>query len=267
MPDNLGRLTLGEIRVGVWRQLSALYPDSINTSSSVVDATGKPTPELDPAFGQSVIPILLDPLFPREDVDRALNSSLTAHYLILVENAETIFSDSELIDVQKDIAAYPLPADLAFLRGLWYLSDTSKSVSLQPSSKRIMMHMLDEESNEQTRAISNNVPHYRRQMGYVVLDPVPRKDVVGAIECRYVKWIHPILDDVDIIESEYAQVLQEVIILDAAIMLAERKGRSDVTTMRADLAMWETRLDRAAGMSNRSPFKVMTFDHPIKWEW
>jgi hypothetical protein len=177
-------------------------------------------------------------------------------------NAATIFSDEENVDILTGQVDYALPVDAIYLRGLWY-KERHISLANCKEEDRIMMHMRDEEGTN-TTANDAEIPTYRRILNYFVLNETPRYDNPGGVQVRYVKWIRALVLDDQIIESEYAPILQEVIMLDAALQLASRKGGVDTTELARDLAVWDARLNAAAGMSNAPPFKRMTIEHPMR---
>jgi len=254
MPDIVGRLSLVEIRFGVWRYLSALYPTSVNQTA--------PAGPADPPFGAEVLPYRVDPLFPQQDVDRCLNSALAARFVDLNVNAATIFADEERVDILVGQVDYQLPTDAVYLRGLWYKPRDIRLADCKEED-RIMMHMRDEEDTNLTTR-DEEAPTYRRVLNYFVLNETPIYDNPGGVQVRYVKWMRPLILDDQIIESEYAPILQEVIMLDAALQLASRKGGIDTTELARDLGLWDARLNAAAGMSNAPPFRRMTIEHPMR---
>lgn len=237
-------MNLQDMRVAVWDYLVAYYPEATNPDGTV-----------SPDFR-------IDPLYPKMTVDRLLNQSLTAHFVDLSIGAPEAFSDQENIDVVAGQVEYKLPADMAFLRSLWW-KDPGTAYAFYPAQDRKLMPYYDQDDKALEMSLGTTVPTFRRQMEYIVLNDTPTQDNPEGIQVRYIKWVNYLADDDVVIESEFARILQEVITLDAAVAASSRKGMMDTTELRKDLATWEARLSAAAGLSNSPPFKQLTFFHPM----
>ena len=244
--DAYGRKSLSELRTDVRRNLNAVQ-------ALVFDATtGKE------GAGTAFV---YDELFPEPHVDMYLNEALTARYLDLVINAETEFADETTIDVTEDIVEYTLPDEMAILRGLWW-KDPNTAASLVPPADRLYMHMKDE-GDDPIDAVYNGAPTYRRQMHHIVLNTTPTEDNLTGILVRYIKWINPLTADTQVIESSFARVLQEVVILDATIAAGERRAKMDMSTLLATLQKWEVRLAALARSSTTPAFMNLTTRLPF----
>jgi len=254
MPDILGRLNLKEMRLAVWRNLAAVYPSSVDVATGSELLVDPMNPDTDSIISH-------DPLFTKQDIDRKLNESLTARSLDLIANAENTFADEETVDVVANIMEYPTPDDMAFLRGCWW-KDPGIPKSQVPFSKRIFMHQVDEGSLDAIVEY-NGAPTYRRQLDLIFLNEAPLQDNPGGILFRYIKWVNHLQRDDQVLETEYARILQEIITLEAAVWLASRKSFLDTTEMRQDLQTWENRLVIAARQSDSPPFRYMTVRHPL----
>ncbi len=246
MPDDIGRLTFKEMREAVWRSLAALYPTST-----------------DPTTGEEAADPRVDPLFSKNDLDRWINEAVTMRFLSLVENSDKVFADEEFIDVEIDVVEYALPVDMAFLRGL-YWKDPAYSISQMPFNERQQMWQIDEGTPGLAVEMSNGVPTYRRQLDNFVLNEAQKTVNPGGICVRYVKWINHLVQDEAILETSYARVLQELIIIDAAISAASRKAFLDTSALKEDQTRWENHLAIAARMHDCPPSMQMVVRHPVR---
>lgn len=246
MPDDIGRMNFGEMREAVWRALAALYPSSV-----------------DPTTGEEAADPRVDPLFTKNDLDRWINEAVTMRFLDLIENADKILLDEEFIDVEVDIVEYALPTDMAFLRGL-YWKDPSVPISQMPFNERQLMFQTDEGTPGDNLEFSNGVPTYRRQLDNFVLNQAQKTQNLGGICIRYVKWANHLIQDDQILETVYAKIIQELVIIDAAIKAASRKAFLDTTALKEDRTEWENRLAIAARMSDCPPFMQMVVHHPVR---
>ncbi len=244
MPDVLGRKTYTELRGDVRRWLNA-------SKQEIKDETGA-----------VIVEGCTDPLYTDDDINMALNVSLTGHFIDLTANGEKIFSDEATIDVVMDETEYDLPFDLAFLNSCWWL-DPANDFSVRPQNSsdpdtgRLFMYEGEEPVPGEGDAIENGAPRYRRQLNYIVLDRKPLQDKVGGILIRYVKWIAPLVGDQDVIESQYSRILQEIIVLDASKNLSAARGGTNQDVLSAELTKWEGRLNLAASCSTMPPFMQM----------
>lgn len=235
MPDDQGRLSLKEIREAVWENLAAVYPTTV-----------------DPITGEASADPRIDPLFTKQALDRFINESLTAHSLDLMNDNQQIFEDSATLDVFANTPEVELPEDLAFVRSCWWKPANMPTMQA-PQSVRAFMFNLDDPSfgsgEYQGAAIDTTglvVPAYRLRLDFIELEPPPGIDNPGGVLVRYVKWVNHLVQDTQIIETQFARVLQECVILGASIAAAGRKAFMDTSELKSSYAMWITRLSAAA---------------------
>ena len=232
------------MRDQVWRKLSALRSLYVDPHS------GEEAP------GSNDI----DALYTKQDLDGAINEALVGVMVDLTVNNNTVLADQTIINVVPNVVEYALPNDMAMLRSLWW-KDPSIPYTSYPPNSRTLMHQMDLVVPGDAAQL-NGIPTYRRQLNYIVLNDIPTADNVGGIEVRYVKWANFLIGDQDVIETQYAPLVQRLVILGAAISLASQKAFLDVSDMRTEQKAWAARLIVAARLGNMPPFAFMVPMHP-----
>lgn len=234
MPDLNGRYTLAEMRERCRRLLDAIHA------------------EVDPTTGaESATAPLLDELYSNEDLNFFLNSAIAAAWTDTVLSCDTTWADEDYIDIEVDREEYTLPTDMAQLRSLWW-KDPGIANSRLPMSRRVKMHLEDEATCDHTAA-----PTYRRNLNFIRINDLDwvRQANPGGILVRYIKWPLYLIDDGARLETEFARLLQEVIIRGAAIEAIQVKAQLDVSaTVKADFAGWVQRLSLAVRNASNPPF-------------
>jgi hypothetical protein len=206
--------------------------------------------------------IELDDLVTNQDINAALNTSLTMRTVDLAVAADgPTMSDETYIDIVAGQLEYELPEDLCFLRTLYYKSPTQQFSLMPPlvppSYAYDPMTEVDEERAPATDI--NSVPTYKRRLGMVVLNYAPQSDNANGLRVEYVKWLNPLLDDDAVIETQFVRILQEVVILDAAVELTVTKLKLDpgaLVMMRGQIEERFIMAVRSAHTSNRTQIEV-----------
>lgn len=211
-------------------------------------------------LGYATGPFTIDALYPLEEVNEQLNSSLTEHYADLVASSELPFADEQEIDIIANQTEYELPADLVQLRGFWY-KDPGDDRTVVPINDRIYMHMEDNGSPLEVGFL-NGAPTYRMQMNFVVLNQIPLANNLGGMLCRYIKWHNWLSNDSQVIETQFAQILQQCIIVGAAITLAETKQQLTVQPWVDELSRWKERLSILVRNTINPPFAMIMVQPP-----
>lgn len=265
MPNTLGLYTLFELREKVRRIIDGLQP-IVNTTTGeekkVLDATGNPVVD-DVTTTTQLDGALIDPLFTNDDLNFFINSALTETWIDVVVASDTVMADEELIDVKMNIVEYALPDDMAQLRSLHWKS-FDRTLSVVPPSKRRLMHQIDEPTSD-IDIFHDGAPSYRRNLNFIRLNHTPHHDNPGGILCRYIKHANFLDRDGAFIETQFARVMQEVVIRAAAIEAATTKSQLDVSPLKAKLDEWTTRLSMLVRNSNNPPYVYMTIpEHPIR---
>lgn len=244
MPDIVGRYTLAEMRERVWRRLDALRADTVSI------------------IGEESITLTTDALYTVPDLDIAINKALVGHYVELVGNSNKAFSDEEEIDVVTNQTEYQLPTDMVQLKGLWW-KDSSITYTILPPNERTYMHQVDE-GGPLDPSVANGAPTYRRQLNFIVLNEIPTVDNPKGILVRYVKWVNWLSRPDQVIETEFAQILQECVIISAALDLAWSKAKQDNPQWKTELGEWQSRLASMVRNTDNPPFVVMYYPHPFR---
>lgn len=256
MPNDEGLYTLEEIRERVRRNIDGLR--SSITQVPVAD----PVQPLVP--GDETGGIDIDPMYSNQDLNYFVNTALTNKCVSIFVEDPNALADSETVDILANVAEYSLPTDMGQIRSLWW-KDPSTPYTIQPPTKREFMLPSDEE-NGALRSMRNGVPTYRRQLNQFVLFPCPTKDNPQGVEVRYTKWLNYLAQDGDVIETQFARIIQEIVILDAAISAVSRKSFMDPSALAADLAKAEGSLTLALRNSNNPPFMQLSVQHPVR-QW
>lgn len=239
--DELGRYNRAEMREMVRRRLDLLRAtvDIVTGAESAIEQ--------------------LDPLVSNEDIDMCLNAALTKRFIDMSLADVTLYSDESSISVEVNTTEYRLPSDMAFLRGLYWKSP-SDTRTLIPPNERSYMYEDDIDMPIMANLGTSEVPTYRRRLNFLVLNQVPQESNTDGILVCYVKWIEALRDDGQMIENQFAPLLQEAIILDSAIELAEQKEKMDATTLRQSADELTARLIAAVTM-RKTPKVIRMIPH------
>lgn len=246
MADWVGRYSLAEMRERVRRRIDALRCAQLDGSGSEVAL-----PDLDPTVSN-------------QDIDYYLNYSLTSHAVEMFSDAAQVLSDQVDVDIQTGIVEYALPEDMAQLRGLWW-KDPSYALMQVPPSDRVYMWEVSGAHEHET--YMNGAPTYHRQLGMFVLNQSPRVDNLGGVQVRYVKWFNPLLEEEQILETEFAPMLQQVLILDAAKQLLDSRYQIDSTRLEQELMKAEARLSIAVRNSTSPPRMTLWTDPAVRSQY
>ena len=228
MPDGLGRYTRSEMREIIRRYTDLVQSSSVSAAGAEADGS-----------------LVISPIASNEDLNFMLNAAVSTRFVDMALADETALADSEYIDIETYRVEYPLPVDLAILRAL-YWKDSGATHEIHPPADRVLMYLVDGESPS---ADANGVPTYRRRLDKIVLNEAPTADNSGGIMVDYVKWALPLLSDDQVLETQYARVMQEVVILDVAIDVIALKLRLDPSIL---VTLRDGRLDRLTALIRSS---------------
>jgi len=220
---------------------------------------------VDPATGVESPGVSLDPLVTNRDLDFWLNSALTNRCVQIFYNAEKALSDEDTIDVYATLTEYELPGEAGIVRSLWW-KDPTVPYTINPQTERRKMDFYEGDENFPDVSGRFGVPSYRRVLNFIQLNEVPQEDNPQGILVKYIKWINPLVQDETVIETEFARILQELIVLDAAISAASRHRYLDTSELRKDQTAVEMSLVTLCRIS-ASPTSVRFITNfPIKLE-
>lgn len=249
--DDLGRYTLKEMREMARRNVLALKAFPITTDGKEQKPDGSPSD------------YVVDRLVTDPDLNFWLNTALTNRCISIFYNAEKVLSDEETINVLANVIEYELPADLGILRSAWW-KDPRDLYTIVPPVERVKMDFYEGDEDFPDTSGRFEAPSYRRQLNFLVLNQVPDEDNPQGILVKYIKWINPLVQDDTIIETEFARILQEIIVIDASIMAASRHRYLDTAELRKDQVAMEANLLMYCRISsNPSSVRLIT-DYPIK---
>ena len=223
--DIAGRLSLADMRAAVRRRIDALR-------FTIVE-------------GVETDLLQTNPLVSDQDIDLFLNTALTKRSVDVSVGDNTIMADEALIDVVADTIEYLLPDDMMFLRALYWKNDTRVLTQVPPNERFMMYENDSDEPISQQLVQSVEVPTYRRRLNMLVLNQVPQIDNPGGILVDYTKHFLPLFSDDQIIESPLAQIIQQIVILDAVIEIVTERMKLDATELRTTLSGLESRLEMA----------------------
>jgi hypothetical protein len=190
----------------------------------------------------------VDPLVTDQDINLFLNTALIKRSVDVNVADNTIMADSAYADIKAGVTEYPLPEDLMFLRAVYWRPDglPNNTPTLEPPVQRIFIYESDQDSDIAVPLFVGSVaPSYRRRLNLIVLNQVPQIDNILGLEFDYVKTFLPLAVDDQVIETPLATIIQEVVILDAAIECVVQKMKMDASGIQALLAPMEARLNLA----------------------
>lgn len=237
--DANGRKNLLEMRASTWRWLAALRADTV-----------------EPGTGEESLSVQIDELYTKQDVNEKLNIAVTKYAVDVMLGDPTVLEDEATIDVIKNKVDYLFPEDLCFLKGCWW-KDPEDNYSVQPPNDRRIMYSTDNIAPDSLDVLENGAPRYRRRLNGLVLDRTPDKDNPQGILVQYIKWFQYLATDDQYLESQYARILQEAVILSAAKTLSGSKGGSQMAILDSELKELEARLQGACKNGQTPPFMQM----------
>lgn len=231
--DDYGRYSLGEMREAVRRKLDELRATvEEGDETEIVD------------FGS---------LITNQTIDFHLRAALTVYFVDMVASDERFYSEEEYINVIEDVDEYPLPADLGYLRGLYWKSEDTTSTQV-PMNERKLMTELDLD-NDIGGTLDNDAPMYRILMNRIKLDRTPQKNNNLGILVSYVKLPLPLRSEDDYLDPIFPLILQEVMILDSVVEISAQVLKIDTSELRTSLQRLVDRLTLSVRM-NKLPKTV-----------
>jgi len=210
MPDTLSRYTLAEMEDGVRRIcFGAFYP-------------------VDPTSGQETSSgTTYDMLISKTDIDRGLNTALTLEMLKINQFAEEAFIVTVYLTAkatQSGSTFQPtqvaLPADMLTLKEVSWLPLGVGFQNARPADWWPMPQISDQNAQ---RFTGSPAPPWHRDGNLMVFDQFLAQDNPSGIRVRYVRWVPFLVNPTDVIQSQLARPLQEVIMIEAAINLMRDK--------------------------------------------
>ena len=246
MPNVLGIYSLAELRDRTRRVMNGVRRD-VNPTTGIEDPASQ----------------TIDALFSNDDLNFYINSAITATWADTVLASDTPWADEALIDIELNRMEYNLPSDLAQLRNLWW-KDPSTPLSLAPMSARRLMNLWDEGSGLPAE-MQGGAPTYRRNLDQVWLNEPEfvSQPNVGGIMVRYIKWRNFLDNDDATLETEFAPLLQEVVIRAAAVEGLSERSQLDTSQIQGVLTKWEQRLSLVVRNATNPPFAQMVTKHPV----
>jgi hypothetical protein len=204
MPNSLGLYSLLELEDKVRRvMLGQLFPVSPLTGLE----TGTP---------------VYDMIASKQDIDYQLNTALTLNMLRANEVGEDAFITVVFLSVNANQVNVALPVDILTIKEV---SWKSPSVTNPMPQQWHPMPQLDQDEPSHFFG-ADGTPSWHRDGNLMVFDsPILASNPQG-IRLRYVKWVAQLVNPTDVVQSQLARVLQEVIILEAATRLMQQKRRN-----------------------------------------
>lgn len=230
--DHMGRLTLFGMRQRVRRRLASLMNDNIVDGAEV----GNP---------------IYNNLFTDQDIDMALNAALNMRLVDLISIDSEILADEEVIDVVVNQTEYELPADMAVLRAL-YWKDPAVTHTVVPRNERVIMYQVEPQDGPSIDVL-NGAPTYQRRLNFIVLNDIPKVANPGGILVDYVKWLMPLLVEDQVLETQHARILQEVIVFDAVVDLQISKLKVSTPEIVGLRDLYASRLNVLSAVSSSPP--------------
>lgn len=211
--DTLGRLTREEMRNEVRRKLDLLRY-TINT------------------VGEETALQQINRLISNEDLNMYLNMALQRRCVDVNIADNTIMADEFAVDVVQNKVEYTFPADLMFLRAVYY-KPQGTAYTLVPPNNRYMLYEQDSDEDIASQPTFDQIRTYRRRLNMIVLNQVPGANNPGGLLFDYTKSMLALLADDQVLETPLAFILQQVIMQDAAVEATAQKLKLDTSELRA----------------------------------
>ena len=74
-------------------------------------------------------------------------------------------------------------------------------------------------------------PTYRRRLNFIVLNLAPTENITHGLVVDYIKWALPLMGDDQCIESQYARIIQELVVLDVAVSVTQEIYKLDAAEL------------------------------------
>lgn len=211
--DTSGRLNREEMRNEVRRKLDLLRYT------------------IDP-FGAETALQQINRLISNEDLNMYLNMALQRRCVDVNIADNTIMADEFAVDVVANQVEYVFPADLMFLRAVYY-KPLGTTYTLSPPNGRYMLYEQDSDEGIAVQPSFDQISTYRRRLNMIVLNQVPQSANPGGILFDYTKFMLALLTDDQVLETPMAFILQQVIMQDAAVEATAQKLKLDTSELRA----------------------------------
>lgn len=262
MPNTYGLYKRSELRDYTRRLMNGIRSDVTPVEIPAVPPATEPT-----APGTETLQISVDPLFSNTDINLQLNSGLVNIHSDMVAANGDVFQDEQYIDIateQLGQAEYPLPDDIMQLRAL-YWKDPQIAYTFYPPIEYIFMHKVDEPAGL-FGAACNGAPTYRTSLGrFIINEPwFVNKANPKGVKIRYIKWPQPLDNDDAYVETQFARLVQEVLVRRAAIELIELKTKLDASPLKGERDQWIARLMRAVADSFNPLTVQFVARHPLE---
>lgn len=243
MPDQYGRLTLAEMRSYILRNLSSYVPNAVDATTGL--ETG--TPELGLNFQ-----------FSQQNLNLRINSSTTKASLLVIANNATTLGKEVFYDAVPGVTLYALPPDMAELRGLWWLSSGVDPVKAMPDDYVPMSYQDTMEDGPVINGLNATRPTWRLVGNSIQLNQDPGDYIAALVPqgiwFKYVRWVQFLVNDNDVLQLPFAQVLQEVIVWDATSdLLKTQEEIVDQKGIQETLQYWLAQLELVVRNQYRPP--------------
>lgn len=244
--DANGKKNRGEMVISIWRWLAALRADSVDLTTGVESAGSK-----------------IDEMYTKDRVIEAINLAVTKYAVDVMVGDETVLAEERFLNVTANVVEYTLPEDLAFLKRCRW-KDPADPHTVQPPNEYREMYATDNIAPEALDAFENGAPRFKRRQNRIVLDRTPDRDNAQGIMVEYIKWFHYLATDDQFLETQYARILQECVILSSAKNLSGITGGSVMAGLDMELKEVEARLGLACRAGMTPPYmQMIPATHPF----
>jgi len=151
--------------------------------------------------------------------------------------------------VEAGVVEYRLPEDLMILREVGWLP-CGVTFTLVPNVdwERIPLHQVDGETPVRD---SRGVPTYHRRADFIVLNDPPRAEEAGEgrLLFDYIRHALPLAHDEQVLETQFAKLMQEVVVFDVAVEVVQERMHRDAQELLLQAEAWAGRLRTVAAAS------------------
>lgn len=205
MPDNLGRYYLSEMQDRVHRELGDAQLTVNPTTGDESSAAVYPTQ-----------------LYSNTDITEALNYSQATQFQEMWTDHEDIFAQTTYISLKAQwIGPYALPFNILKVRWLKIKPASIGLQAMRPDQWQPMFYY-DEDLSQ---GIQNQMGgrSYRFEGQRIILNWLPESDNPSGIMVNSVFMPPDLVDDDDVVQTQFARALQNFMIFDAAVHLSDTR--------------------------------------------
>lgn len=195
--------------------------------------------------------------FSTVDIDQQLNKALVAVFTEIVLEREDQFSQTFYVSIGNNNAGpYAFPPQLLQLRYMDWIDPGIGQANARPEQWVPMNYMDDPMNRQMSRDFRGPTWKYDLSGAGFMLNSLPTQDNPSGVRVTAVVMPPPLVKTDDVIKARFATVMQEVVILDAAIALGKPRNMPAVGALMEDRQEWHQRLVSTAANAHHPPSTI-----------